>query len=146
MKKMKRFMSVALSAVMALGLWTAAGPAFAADETQPAQPANPVYDSASDSTDWDFVYFGTYPQEEVTGDALTDAIKNADYDKTTGLATVDGVTYKKLSKSAVTYKRDGFRLRSTTGTIRTWHISSASLFAGACCRMRATACICLRTA
>lgn len=36
---------------------------------------NPVYDEATDTTDYDYAYFGMYPTSEVTGDALTDEIK-----------------------------------------------------------------------
>lgn len=49
-----------------------------------------------------YVYFGEYPQTEVTGKKLTKAIKNAKYDKN-GIATVKGVKYKRISKSDATY-------------------------------------------
>ncbi len=44
---------------------------------------------------WSYIYFGSYPQTEVTGDDLTDAIKNASYDAN-GDATVDGVKYRRI--------------------------------------------------
>ncbi len=66
-------------------------------------PANPVHhctkqDDGSDTTDWSYVYFGSYPQTEVTGDALTPAITGAPYDGN-GDAWVDGVKYRRISKS-----------------------------------------------
>lgn len=47
-----------------------------------------------------YVYFGSFPQTEVTGKKLTKAIKNAKYNKK-GVATVDGVKYKRISKEDV---------------------------------------------
>lgn len=49
-----------------------------------------------------YVYFGSYPQTEVTGDALTSKITDAKYNKD-GVATVDGVKYKRISKEDATY-------------------------------------------
>ena len=34
-------------------------------------PANPVYYSANDQTIWSYISFGSYPQTEVTGEAMT---------------------------------------------------------------------------
>ncbi|MCI9175802.1 MAG: hypothetical protein HFH49_12830 [Lachnospiraceae bacterium] len=70
-------------------------------------PANPVHhctkrDDGSDTTDWSYVYFGSYPQTEVTGDALTTAITGAPYDGN-GDAWVDGVKYRRISKSDTNY-------------------------------------------
>lgn len=39
-------------------------------------PANPVYNSATDSTVWDYVYFGGYPQTSVE---VSDEIVEASY-------------------------------------------------------------------
>ena len=62
-------------------------------------PANPVHHCAkNDTTDWSYVYFGSYPQTEVTGDALTTAIADAPYDGN-GDAWVDGTKYRRISKS-----------------------------------------------
>lgn len=108
MRKMKRFLCVVMAAVMVAGSLQVVGATEeigGATATQ-QQPQNPVYDSEADATEWDFVYFGTYPQEEVTGEELTDAIINGEYDKN-GIAVVDGVIYKKLYKSKVTFKSDG---------------------------------------
>ena len=68
-----------------------------------SSPANPVHhctkqNDGSDTTDWSYVYFGSYPQTEVTGDALTTAITGASYDGN-GDAWVDGVKYRRISKS-----------------------------------------------
>ncbi|MCQ2495821.1 MAG: DUF6273 domain-containing protein [Lachnospiraceae bacterium] len=49
-----------------------------------------------------YVYFGSYPQTEVTGKKLTKAITGAKYDKN-GVATVKGVKYKRISSADATY-------------------------------------------
>lgn len=64
-------------------------------------PANPVYDETSDTTTWSYVYFGSYPQTEVTGEALTEAITGAEYDAS-GDAIVNGQKYRRLYKAAAT--------------------------------------------
>ena len=66
-------------------------------------PQNPVHHCTkesygTDTTDWSYVYFGSYPQTEVTGDALTSAIIEASYDAN-GDAWVDGMKYRRISKS-----------------------------------------------
>lgn len=68
-----------------------------------ATPENPVHhctqkDDGSDYTDWSYVYFGSYPQSEVTGSALTSAITSANYDAN-GDAWVNGTKYRRISKS-----------------------------------------------
>ena len=66
-------------------------------------PENPVHHctklgSSSDYTDWYYVYFGSYPQTEVTGEELTDEIVGADYDEN-GDAEVGGEKYRRISKN-----------------------------------------------
>ena len=62
-------------------------------------PKNPVHHcTKDDATDWSYVCFGSYPQTEVTGDALTSAITGASYDAN-GDAWVDGTKYCRISKS-----------------------------------------------
>ena len=73
-------------------------------------PANPVHhctkqNDGTDTTDWSYVYFGSYPQTEVTGDALTPAITGAPYDGN-GDAWVDGIKYRRISKGDTNY--DGY--------------------------------------
>lgn len=58
------------------------------------QPENPVYNEKTDSTKWSYVYFGRYPQSEVTGDDLDASIINANYNKN-GDAVVNGIKYRK---------------------------------------------------
>ena len=68
-------------------------------------PANPVHHCTKDTdetgntdvTDWSYVYFGSYPQSEVTGNALTAAITGASYDEN-GDAWVNGTKYRRISK------------------------------------------------
>ncbi len=74
-------------------------------------PANPVHhctkkNDGTDYTDWSYVYFGSYPQTEVTGDALTIAITDAPYDGN-GDAWVDGVKYRRIKKSDANYSSTG---------------------------------------
>ncbi len=67
-------------------IWNAAGT---------KQPGNPVYNEDADSTKWSYVYFGRYPQNDVTGDDLDERIINANYNKN-GDAVVDGVKYRRV--------------------------------------------------
>ena len=73
-------------------------------------PKNPVHhctkeNDGTDTTDWSYVYFGSYPQTEVTGAALTPAITGASYDENKD-AWVNGVKYRRISKSDMNY--DGY--------------------------------------
>lgn len=66
-------------------------------------PKNPLHVCiGEDTTDYDTIIFGMYPQTQITGTELTDAIINADYDSTTGDAVVDGVTYRRMSRDDAT--------------------------------------------
>ena len=71
-----------------------------ADSTSPSNPVHHCtkQSGGSDCTDWSYVYFGSYPQSEVTGDALTSAITGAAYDSN-GDAWVNGTKYRRISKS-----------------------------------------------
>ncbi len=53
---------------------------------------NEDYTGEDDTTDWSYVYFGSYPQTEVTGSTLTAAITEASYD-TNDDAWVNGIKY-----------------------------------------------------
>lgn len=77
------------------------------DEIGASSPVNPVHhctnqSGGSDKTDWSYVYFGSYPQTEVTGDALTSAITGASYD-TNGDAWVNGTKYRRVSERDTNY-------------------------------------------
>lgn len=63
---------------------------------------NPVRNEETGMTDYSFVWFGSYPQSEVSGSALTSAIVNASYDSR-GDAEVAGVKYRRLSKDMATF-------------------------------------------
>ena len=52
---------------------------------------------------WDCVWFGNYPQGEVTGEELTSAITGASYDAN-GDAVVDGVKYRRVSNAGIDEK------------------------------------------
>ncbi len=77
------------------------------EELFSGSPANPVHhctkkDDGSDYTEWSYVYFGSYPQTEVTGSELTSVIVGADYDGN-GDAWADGTKYRRISKSDTNY-------------------------------------------
>ncbi len=111
----KKIISILLTAAM---LFTAKGiPAMAgsvtggneAERTGAARetPQNPVHtctkeNDGTDATKWSYVYFGSYPQTEVTGDALTAAITGASYDAN-GDAWINGTKYRRMKKSDANY-------------------------------------------
>lgn len=74
-------------------------------------PSNPVHnctrqevdltvDNTTDTTDWSYIYFGSYPQTEVVWNELTPEIVNALYDAN-GDAWVNGTRYHRISKDEV---------------------------------------------
>lgn len=99
----KKIMALLLACGLAAG--TVASPvgtgSVQAAETSAKQPGNPVHhctkgNGETDTTDWSYVYFGTYPQTEITGSDLTSAITGAAYD-IDGDAWVDGIKYRRIS-------------------------------------------------
>lgn len=114
--RLKKVLSAVISTALAAcltfsGISTTTATQVMAEETEAAAQKeavvvngyrNPVYDAQTDTTEWDYVYFGSYPQSEVTGDELTDAIMNAEYDDD-DVAVVDGVKYKRVSAETATY-------------------------------------------
>lgn len=66
-----------------------------------------------------YVYFGNYPQKEVTGKKLTKAITSAEYNKN-GVATVKGVKYRKLAKKKATYAFSGTKEDCPNWTYYDW--------------------------
>lgn len=101
MKRLKKLRFIALILVFAL-LFTSIQPAAwveaavgsveqAADGTE--EPGADIHNPENGI--WSYIYFGSYPQTEVAGDDLTDAIKNASYDAN-GDATVDGEKYHRI--------------------------------------------------
>ena len=77
-------------------------------QKQQGFPASPVHhctkmDDGTDYTDWDYVYFGSYPQSEVTDSAVIAAIEKAI--AASGILTdsgrdvwIDGTKYRRISK------------------------------------------------
>ncbi len=112
-KTLRRFLSLLLAAAVSIAGQAMLVMAEAAEMSsdQPvsvagSSPGNPVHHcTEDDTTDWSYVYFGSYPQTEVTGDTLTTAITGASYDEN-GDAQVDGVKYRRISKSDTNY--DGY--------------------------------------
>lgn len=90
----KRMLAVFLTVAMVLTLRGIPAVAEIRD-TASNVPQNPVYDEETDTTTWDHVYFGSYPQTEVMEDELTEAITGASYDSN-GDAWVHGVRYRKV--------------------------------------------------
>lgn len=113
--KLKKALSAAVGGIMSLS-FVFSGAGFspvtltqAQADTKDAEGqgayANPVYDAATDTTKWTYVYFGSYPQSEVTGEQLTEAITGAVYKD--DVAEVDGVKYARLNrKNAAYYNKD----------------------------------------
>lgn len=103
-QRFKKVLAGVLAVSVCLGLSGINGlhNASAADEANSNMPQNPVYYEQTDTTVWDYVYFGNYPQTLVSGSALTQEIVNAEYDDN-GDTTVDGVKYRRLDKKSATY-------------------------------------------
>ncbi|MCI9078257.1 MAG: hypothetical protein HFH68_04935 [Lachnospiraceae bacterium] len=59
--------------------------------------ANPSYNRDTGKAIWSMLYFGSYPQTEVKGSGLIDAITQAEYDAN-GDAYVSGIKYRRISK------------------------------------------------
>ncbi len=148
MKKMVRtgrmFLALTLVMAMILLVWGNPVPAeaaaakesgtagLAADATGADSPANPVHictqrNDGSDKTEWSYIYFGSYPQTEVTGAALTAAITGAAYNAD-GDAWADGIKYRRLSADALDNGSTDYRyfkwerirwrvLQNTDGTV-----------------------------
>ncbi len=67
----------------------------AASGSSAAGPQGPKYNEEGTQVSYTNLYFGSYPQAEVTGDALTPAVTGASYDSY-GDAWVDGVKYRRI--------------------------------------------------
>ncbi|MBR1931479.1 MAG: Ig-like domain-containing protein, partial [Lachnospiraceae bacterium] len=86
------------------------------DIAQAAAPSNPVHhctkqNDGTDYTDWSYIYFGSYPQSEVTDAATISAIDSAiPSSGVSGDVGVDvwvgGTKYRRISKSDTNY--DGY--------------------------------------
>lgn len=81
-------------------------------KAQRTSPANPVHhctgeNDGTDVSSWSCVYFGSYPQTEVTGDALTLEITLAAYDEN-GDAWVDGTKYQRVSRNDINFNHQYF--------------------------------------
>ncbi|MCM1161029.1 MAG: DUF6273 domain-containing protein [Roseburia sp.] len=77
---------------------------------QEGTPSNPIHHCAPDYTDFSYVYFGSYPQSEVTDSAIIADIENAistsetEADADVGIDVwVDGIKYRRISKSDTNY-------------------------------------------
>ena len=93
------------------------------------QPSNPVYNESTKATKWSYVYFGRYPQSQVTGQDLDDSIVNANYN-INGDAVVDGVKYRRVQNGDTKYYRYEpikWRVMENDGT-SLWLIADQTLF------------------
>ena len=109
-KPLRRYLSLLLAAAISItaqAMPVSAEPDGGQLRNSGSSPANPVHHCIrnTDVTDWSYVYFGSYPQTEVTGDDLTD-ITDAAYDGN-GDAWVDGVKYRRISKDDTNYDGNG---------------------------------------
>lgn len=88
-------------ALLALGLmFSIAMPVQAAvtqaDIANPTRVAETHVANGTHTSTYNYVYFGMYPQREITGEELTDEIRNATYDGNCD-AVVNGKKYRRLS-------------------------------------------------
>lgn len=105
----KRLMSLLLTSIMLLTMQGIPVHAeIAGQQTKSKEaPTNPVHhctrkDDGTDTTDWSYVYFGSYPQTEVKGDALTTAITGASYDEN-GDTWINGIKYRRIRRNDTNY-------------------------------------------
>ena len=71
------------------------------DAVKIASLHNPVLNETTGKVTFSYVYFGCYPQSEVTGAALTEEIINAEY--VSGEAVINGVKYERLTTGDVNF-------------------------------------------
>lgn len=76
-------------------------------QEEKAMPSNPVYNPATDTTDWDYVTFGSYPQTEIKDEQLTTEIISANYDKN-GEVVIDGQKYRRVRQSQASYSSSNY--------------------------------------
>jgi len=108
---MKKKIAIVLSAIMAIGIVGStsvptarvvnADTVVAADAETTARFTSPVYDANTDTTKWDYAYFGMYPSTEIKGSALTKDIIDAEYEEDVSnqeVAEVNGVKYVRLTQ------------------------------------------------
>lgn len=101
---MKKKLAIVLSAIMAIGVLGSAAvvpTATYAEEATKSGFQSPIIHEEKGETEYDYVYFGVYPTKEITGDEITDAIKNAEYNDE-GVGEVDGVKYVRMKQSNAT--------------------------------------------
>lgn len=97
---MKRKKQNLMAGILSLSVtFTALQPVSVCAAEISQQPKNPTHNCVTeDMTEWDQITFGMYPQTQITGNALTDEIINAEYDAETGDAVVDGVRYRRMQQ------------------------------------------------
>lgn len=98
-RKVKSIISLILSICMIIGMMPVRGTKIVRAFETTLQNPRIVVDSnmkSGQKVTWDCVWFGSYPQTEVT--KLTSNITGATYDSN-GEAVVDGVKYKRICKN-----------------------------------------------
>lgn len=96
--KGKKYLCIGL--LLSLGVTGLFGRAGNAAGIPEKEPGNPVYKEETDQTTWDCVYYGSYPQSEVTDEALLaelEALPEGSYNKA-GDVMLGDVKYRRLSK------------------------------------------------
>lgn len=104
-RKMTRITALLMGAVMSVVTVWGSNHISAEAAQERILPEKPVYDVVTDTTDWDYVYFGSYPQRELSGEAVTGAIVEASYD-VYGDAVIDGQKYRRIRKRDANYSSD----------------------------------------
>lgn len=93
MRAGRKILSVLLMITVLVTVWEDTGTAGSIEKDA---IKNPEYDVVSDTTNWSYIYFGSYPQTEITGKALTATITGAAYDSG-GDAWINGMKYRRVS-------------------------------------------------
>lgn len=104
-KKIKDFLLYVVACSLFISCLSYLNPGYlqaAASDKSVMLPNNPVYDEQTDTTDWDYVYFGNYPQTKMSDDELTADIINADYDENDD-AFVNGKKIRRMNRLDANY-------------------------------------------
>lgn len=84
---------------------------------------NPVYDAQTDTTDWDYVFYGSYPQSEVTDEELIKKLSDASlYPKNKNVVEIDGERYCRVKSTDAnfSYLQHGDDVPAADGEFFEW--------------------------
>ena len=99
---MKKTIGIILAACVMATAFSPVGEGLVwAKESEREIPQNPKHfcseDPSMDDTEWSYIYFGSYPQSEVSGSALTEDIVSAAYDEN-GDAVLASGKYRRIGR------------------------------------------------